>query len=349
MRTPRTLALTLLALIGLTSLLVGCGSDDPSNTGGSKGGTDTPKLVLYSGRTEDLVGPLLEQFTADTGIEVEVRYGNSAEMGAQLFEEGGDTPADVFLSQEVGALGVLEQADLLAPLPDATVELVDERYRPGDSNAWVGVTGRARVIAYNPGMVDQVPAGVLELTDPAYEGMVAWAPSNASFQSFITAFRVTKGEDAAQAWLEAMIENGAESFESNVEILEAVNAGDVAMGLINHYYWAQALPELGDELVTELVFPKGDDPGGLVNAAAVGITTNGADNTASQAFVDYLMSEKGQTYFVENTFEYPLVAGIPQPEGVPPLAELQGPEIDLTDLESLEETQAMLTDLGLLG
>ena len=132
-------------------------------------------------------------------------------------------------------------------------------------------------------------------------------------------------------------------------MLEAVNAGDVPIGLINHYYWARSLPELGDELVAELVFPKGDDPGGLVNATAVGITESGADNPASLELVKYLLSEAGQTYFVTETFEYPVVVGIPDPAGVPPLDELDGPPIDLTDLDSLEATQALLTEKGLLG
>ena len=129
----------------------------------------------------------------------------------------------------------------------------------------------------------------------------------------------------------------------------AVNNGDVAIGLINHYYWARSVPEMGDDLVAELVFPEGDDPGGLVNATAVGITKSGADNPASQQLVDYLLSPAGQDYFVAETFEYPLVAGIEQPAGVPPLTDLEGPEIDLTDLESLQETQAMLTNVGLLS
>lgn len=350
MRTRRALALVTLPFV-LT--LAACGDDDDAaesadTTVGADAG-DGQALTLYSGRDEGLVQPLIDDFTAETGIEVEVRYGNSAEMGAQLLEEGNDTPADVFFSQEVGALGVLEQADLLSALPDETIELVDERYQPGDSNAWVGVTGRSRVIVYNPDLVDVVPEGVLDLTDEQYKGQVAWVPGNASFQSFITAFRVSEGEDAARQWLTDMAANDAQVYEGNNDVLEAVNNGDVPMGLINHYYWARTLPELGDDLVAELIFPSGDDPGGLVNATAVGITNNGADNPAAQAFVDYLLSVEGQEYFVTETFEYPLVDGIADPEGVPALDELGGPELNLTDLASLEATQALLTELGLIS
>ncbi len=343
----RPLALSFAALALLTT--AACSSDDDSAADTTVAEETAESLVLYSGRDEELVQPLIDQFVEDTGIEVEVRYGNSAEMGAQLLEEGDSTPADVFLTQEVGAAGVLAKADLLTSLPDEVVELADERFRPGEDNAWVGVTGRSRVIVYNPDLVAEPPAGVTDLTDPKYAGMTAWVPGNAGFQAFITGFRVSQGEEAAATWLDEMAANGAVAYESNGDVLEAVNNGDIAMGLINHYYWARSIPELGDGLVAELVFPAGDDPGGLVNATAVGITKKGADNPASLELVEYLLSEAGQTYFVTETFEYPVVDGIADPEGVPPLAELEGPAIDLTDLESLEATQALLTEKGLLS
>lgn len=351
MRTTRALAAAALPLV---LVLAACGSDDESSssTTTAPDGTDTETeqvVELYSGRDEELVQPLIDQFTEETGIEVNVRYGNSAEMGAQLLEEGDSTPADVFFSQEVGALGVLAKADLLSPLPDETIEMVPEKYQPGEGNAWVGITGRSRVIVYNPELVDEVPESVEDLTDEQYAGQVAWAPGNAGFQAFITAFRVSQSDDAAKTWLEDMAANDPETFESNGDILEAVNNGDIAMGLINHYYWARSIPEMGDSLVAELIFPSGDDPGGLVNATAAGITVNGADNPAALELVNYLLSEEGQTYFVEKTFEYPLVEGIPQPEGVPALETLEGPDLDLTDLESLEATQALLTEVGLLS
>ena len=228
----------------------------------------------------------------------------------------------------------------------------DARFRPADGNQWVGVTARSRVIAYNPDLLEtagvDVPTGVADLTDPAYAGMVAMVPSNASFQAFITAFRVSEGEDAARGWLEAMLANDADTtFESNGDVLEAVNNGDVAIGLINHYYWARH--ENRDQLEAKLVFPSGEDPGGLVNATAVAVTPAGAENEAALTFVNYLLSDEGQETFVHETWEYPVVSSVADPEGIPPLEDLDGPSIDLADLDSLEETQALLTELGLLG
>ncbi|MCU1498953.1 MAG: hypothetical protein JWM47_2906 [Acidimicrobiales bacterium] len=355
MRPSRRLAF--LALVPLAAVLGACGDSDdkastttaPADTAGPADKTDLAgeTITLYSGRDEELLQPLIDRFSKETGIEVEVRYGNSAEMGAQLLEEGDATPADVFYSQEVGAVGVLAEADLLAELPQAVIDRVDERFQPGSGNEWVGVTGRSRVIVYNPDAID-APAGVEELTDPRYKGKVAIVPENAGFQAFVTGFRASRGEEAARQWLEDLLANDPiTDIESNDDVLQAVENGDVPIGLINHYYWAR--DERQPNMTSQLVFPEGDDPGGLVNATAAALTTKAADDPAALALVEYLLSEAGQTYFVEETFEYPVVDGIADPEGIPALDDLEGPELDLTDLESLEKTQALLTELGLLG
>ncbi len=343
----------LLSLVGVVALVgAACGGDDTQDATDTTGAAgDGGELVVYSGRDEELVAPLIEQFEEESGVDVEVRYGNSAELGAALLEEGANTPADVFYSQEVGAIGVLDRNELLSPLPAELVETVDERFRPAEGTDWVGVTGRSRVLVVNTDVVDEVPGSIEDLTDPQYKGQIGWAPSNASFQAFITAFRVSRGEGPAAEWLDAMIANEPQAFESNTDILEAVNSGELGIGLINHYYWARMVPEVGgvENMGSELVFLQGDDPGALVNATAVAITAKGEDNPAALEFVEFLLSEQGQTYFVEETWEYPLVEGIADPEGLPALEELAGPQLDLIDLDSLEATIALLTDKGLLG
>jgi len=319
----------------------------PDAAGGELAGQE---LILYSGRNEQLVQPIIDQFEAATGVTVKVRYGSSAEVGAALLEEGERTPAEVFFSQEVGAVGALAKAGMLSPLPDEVVGLVGERFQPAEGNLWVGVTARSRVIVYNPELVETPPAGVLDLTDPQYEGMTAWVPGNAGFQAFITGFRVTHGDEAVLEWIEAMQANGVQTYEGNTDVLEAVDNGDLPMGLINHYYWAALAAEVGAENVTaQLIFPAGDDPGGLVNATAVGILNNGADNPAALAFVEYLLSVEGQTYFATETHEYPVVEGVADPAGLPSLEDLEGPQLDLTDLDSLVATQELLTQAGLLS
>lgn len=305
-------------------------------------------LVVYSGRNEKLVGPLLEEFTKETGIKVDVRYAGTPELAAQLVEEGEKTPAHVFLSQDAGALGLVGGKGLFSHMPHELAEKVDAKYSSKD-HSWVGLTGRARVIAYDSQSLkaEEVPADIWELTDSKWKGQIGIAPGNASFQSFVTALRVAEGEEKAEEWLKKIIANEPQKFAKNGEILEAVNNGGVKLGLINHYYWARSEKD-PKTLRAQLKFGKPGTPGALINVTGVGILKKAEANGNAYAFVEFLLSEKGQKYFVEKTFEYPLVAGIGEPANVPPLSELGGADIDLAKLDSLEETVKLLTKVGLL-
>ncbi|MCW2615619.1 MAG: iron transporter substrate-binding protein [Frankiales bacterium] len=338
----------LLAGLATAALLAtaACGSDDEPGEGAS--GSDA--LIVYSGRNETLIAPLIEQFTKATGIEVTPRYGGSAELAAQLLEEGDRTPADVFLSQDAGALGALEEAGGLETLPQTTLDRVPAKYRSAEG-AWVGTSGRSRVLVYNPDLVPaaSLPKSVFDLTGPAYKGKVGYAPTNASFQAFVTGMRVSAGEERTREFLTAFQANEPQSFEGNVAVLEAVDAGTIPFGLINHYYLYERAAEAGglDQVTARNYLFPGTDPGSLVNVAGVGIL-DGKGSTDAQAFVDFLVSEQGQTFFAEQTKEYPLVAGVPvELEGLPPLEQLGGPDVDLSQLESLDETLALLDEVGL--
>lgn len=330
----------LFAAVLALPLLAACGAADDSADG------DEDALVVYVGRDEELVGPLIDQFSEETGIEVEARYAGTTDHLATLLEEAENTPADVFLSQDAGALGALADAGMLRELPESITGAVRPAYTSADGT-WVGVTGRARVIAYNTSAVEEseVPDSVLELTDDEWAGRVGFPPANASFQAFVTAFRVAEGDEAAQAWLEGMAANDVQTFESNGDTLDAVDRGVVDIGLINHYYLYQAASEVGmDNLDVRLKFPAADDPGALVNVTGAGRLS---DDPRAEELIAYLVSETGQQYFVENTFEYPLVESVPAPEGLPGLDEIDGPIDDLADLADLEATIAMIDEAGL--
>ena len=307
-------------------------------------------LVVYSGRSETLVQPLIDQFVDESGIEVEVRYGNTSEMAALLLEEGEATQAGVFLSQDAGALGAISKEGLFTILPEDISGAVEQGFTSTDGS-WVGVTGRARVVVYDSETLaeEDVPRTSDELVAPQWSGQLAIAPTNASFQSAMTAYRVLRGEGAAESWVGALATNDPEIFEGNTAILEAVDAGDFPLGLINHYYWYRMAAERGEEnMRAQLVFPEPGDPAGIVNVTGVGILTPAQLDQDAYDFVRYMLSEIGQTYFVENTFEYPLVPGIEAPEGLPTLESLVTPELDLSDLDSLQTTQELLTRFGLL-
>ena len=345
--TPRRAATGLAGLALLAT--AACGSD-AGQSAGRDGASANEALVVYSGRNEKLIGPLFEQFTAATGIAVTPRYGGSAELAAQLLEEGSRTPASIFLSQDAGALGAVQEAGGLETLPPTTLDKVPAKYRSGQG-AWVGISGRSRVLIYNSTLVQaaDLPKSVFELAGPAYKGKVGFAPTNASFQAFVTAMRVTAGEAKTAQFLTDFAANDPQSFDGNIPIVEAVNAGTIPFGLVNHYYLYEKAAEAGglDKLnARNYLFP-GADPGSLVNVGGVGVLS-GKSSPAAQAFVDYLLSTPGQTFFAEQTKEYPLVAGVPVDlQGLPPLAELGGPDVDLSQLESLDQTLALLDKVGI--
>ncbi|MGV9308896.1 iron ABC transporter substrate-binding protein [Nonomuraea sp. NPDC003727] len=315
--------------------------------GGEKG-FDDDALVVYSGRNENLVGPLLEKLEKATGLDVQVRYGDSAELAAQIMEEGDRTRADLFFSQDAGALGALSKHGLLGTLPQDLLGKVDPKYRSADGT-WVGVSGRSRVIVYDPRTVPAPPKSVFELTDPKWKGAIGWAPTNASFQAFITAMRVLDGEDKTRQWLQAMKANGTQSYPNNVEILNAVDAGTLRLGLINHYYWYEKVAERGQSGVpSRLAYLPGGDPGALINVAGVGVLKNAQHADAARKAAAYLLDADAQRYFAAKTKEYPLIAGVEAEPGLPKLATLNGPAVDLGKLDSLEQTLKLLQDVGLV-
>ncbi len=306
-------------------------------------------LTVYSGRSEQLVGPLFAQFTEETGIRVQARYGDSAELAAQLTEEGSGSPAQVFFAQDAGALGAVDQAGLFAALPGAAAEAVPAAYRAPDGT-WTGVTGRVRVIAYDAEKVPaaDVPRSVFDLTQPRWRGQVAIAPTNASFQAFVTAMRVADGDEATRRWLEGLVANDVRKYEKNGLILDAVNSGQVELGLINHYYWYEKKAEVGEpKMRARIAFTEPGDPGTLVNVAGAGILKSAADSPAAARFVEWLLSPATQKWFVANTFEYALIPSVPPAAGLPPLDSLRGPDVAMADLAGLPATLAMLEDVGL--
>jgi iron(III) transport system substrate-binding protein len=207
------------------------------------------------------------------------------------------------------------------------------------------------VIAYDAQNVpaDQVPQSVFELTDEKWRGQVAIAPTNASFQSFVTAMRMTQGDDVTQEWLTGLVNNDVQSYEKNGLILDAVDSGQVQLGLVNHYYWYEKAAEVGEEnMRAQISFMAPQDPGSLVNVAGVGILKGAAENPAAIEFVQWLLSPSTQEWFVANTFEYPLAAGVASAPGLPALDTLAGPDIELAQLADLPATLVMLQDVGLL-
>jgi iron(III) transport system substrate-binding protein len=305
-------------------------------------------ITVYSGRSEELVGPLLERFTEATGIEVEARFGDTAEMANLILTEGENSPADVFFAQDAGALGAVAAEGLLAQLPAEVLDRVDERFR-SPLGEWVGVSGRARVVVYNTDALSEadLPDSIFGFTDSAWSGRIGWAPTNGSFQAFVTALRVIEGEDRAREWLEGIQANDPNVYDGNAAALDAVAAGEIDVAFINHYYLYQRLAEDPDTAAANYFLTDGD-PGALVNVAGAGILTTASNPEGAGALVDFLLGGDAQAYFATETFEYPLIDGVEPDPGLPALDEIGTPEIDLSDLSDLEGTLTLLQEVGIL-
>ena len=307
-------------------------------------------LTVYSGRSQTLVHPLLERFIEESGLDVQVKYASSAAIAGTLLEEGNNSPADVVFLQDPGSLGNLAEAGLLADLPPDILGKVDSGYK-SQAGQWVGTSGRARTIVYNTSTIDpqrDLPQSILEFTDKVWEDRIGWAPANASFQAFVTAFRLKWGEQAARDWLEGIQANSPTLYPNNVSIVDAVARGEVDVGFVNHYYAEQFIQEEGPDFGARNHFIGGGDPGALVLVAGAGIVRHTDNGEAAERLVRYLLSDTAQRYFAQETREYPLIEGV-QPGGdLPPLASLEPPEVDLGALTDARGTVSLLRETGIL-
>ena len=329
-------ALVMILLVALTAAACSSASNDQN-------------LTIYSGRSEDLVQPLIDRFSEDTGIDVSVRYAGSADLAATIFEEGESSPADVFFAQDPASLGTIALAGLLIKLPSSVTDLVPSRFSDTD-NQWVGTSGRARVVVYDGGKVD--PADLPEtedgFTDPEWSGRTGIAPTNGSFLAFVAAKILTDGENATLTWLEGMAANSAPTYPKNSPIVAAVNAGQIDTGLVNHYYLLRALADDPDEVGRNFFFAV-PTAGSLVMPAGAGILKSSTDQKAAQKFVEFMLTDEAQTYFAEETFEYPLVPGVPANPLLPPIHTIPTPDIDLSDLATvLDLATDLVAEAGLI-
>jgi iron(III) transport system substrate-binding protein len=320
-------------------------------TAGACGGSsDSKTLTLYSGRAEVQIQPVIDEFTEETGIKVNVRYGATPELAAQISEEGSNSPADIFFAQDASALGAVDSRGLFAPLPPDVLDKVEPRYRADDGD-WIGATGRARVIVANSKNVPdaEVPTDVFAVNDAKWKGRVGIAPTNGSFLAFLTAMRVQVGDDRTEQFIQGLKDNGAKTYNDNALVLKAVNDGEIDLGLINHYYWYQLANEIGeDKMVARNHFTLNGDPGALINVAGVGVLKSATHQAEAAEFVSFLLGENAQRFFAEENFEFPLASGVQALPSLPKLTDIQSPDIDLSDLSDLDRTLEMLQEAGIL-
>jgi iron(III) transport system substrate-binding protein len=319
---------------------------------GSAGGASeaTTTLTVYSGRDERFVGELYQRFKTQTGIELNVRYGDSAALAAALLEEGGNSPADVFVSQDAGALGAVASRGRLRVLPQTILNRVPSRFRaPG--KRWVGVSGRARVVVYNTESLRprDLPATIWGYTQPRWRGRVGLPPTNASFQAFVSAMRIRAGETRTRNWLRALRANDVRFYSGNSQVVAAVASGEIQVGFVNHYYLYQLKEQQPSARAANHFLRGKKDPGALINVAGAGVVASSGKAQAAQRLISFLLSREAQRHFSNSSgrAEYPLIRGVQARAGLPPLSRIEGARISLGRLgRELEPTLRLLNEVG---
>jgi iron(III) transport system substrate-binding protein len=316
---------------------------------GGAAGSDADTLTVYSAQHESLVRAMLADFTDETGIELEFRDANDSELANQIVQEGDASPADVFLTENSPAIDVVDKAGLLAPLDAETLEQVGEEYRPESGN-WTGFAARSTVLAYNPDLVAEadLPASILDLADPAWKGRVGIAAGGADFQAIVSAVLSLEGEEATRTWLAGLKEN-AGVYQSNTAVMQAVDEGETEVGVMYHYYWYRDQAEnglVGDD--AELHYFGNQDPGAFISVSGAGVLASSDRTEDAQRLVAYLTSPEAQRRLAESdALEYAVGTGVESADVLPPLAELDAPDVDPGSLNAPEVTQLM-QDVGLL-
>lgn len=325
----------LIALTAITAMtLAACSSSDAEGP-----------LVVYSGRGEELVQPLIDRFEEESGIDVEVRYGESTELAATLLQEGDASEADVFYAQDPASLG--SAADMLTELDASILDMVDSRFADR-AGRWVGTSGRVRVFIYNTGTDNELPQTIDDAVDPVWAGQLGVAPTNGSFLAFVSAMILERGEEGTLEWLRALADIEPQEFPGNSPIVAATDAGEVEAGLVNHYYLLRLRAE-GEGNNAENWFIPAADAGSLVMPSGAGIVADTDMQEGAREFIEFLLSEPAQEYFATETFEFPLIDGVAPAEGLPDLDEINAPDIDLSQLaDVLDDATRLVTEAGLV-
>jgi iron(III) transport system substrate-binding protein len=306
-------------------------------------------LTLYSAQHEPMTEALAKGFEEENGAKVQIRYGEDEGLASQIEQEGDATPADVVLTENTPPLELLAGKELLAEVEPSTLEEVPSRYN-SPTGHWVGVAARETVLVYNPDLIaaDELPASILDLAKSEWKGKLAIAPSEPDFVPIVSAIEKLDGEAAAKAWLEGFAAN-ATHYNDNEGIIAAVDSGQIAAGIINHYYWYEAVAEEGkDKVPSKLHYFGHEDPGALVNVSGAGALESSDDPELAQEFLAYVVSEEGQTAMTESgDWEYPLNSAVPPP-GLKPFDSLEPPKVGPADLGDGSAPVELMEQVGLL-
>jgi iron(III) transport system substrate-binding protein len=322
----------------------------PSSQDFAPTGQNAGSVTIYSGQHPETVSRLVRDFRAATGIGVSLRSGGEGELANQVIQEGGNSPADVFYAANSPSLVALDERGLLAPTAPATLAAVP-RSDSAPTGDWVGVSARSAVLVYDPAKVraDQLPKSLLDLAKPEWKGRIGFSPTETDFQPLVSAVIAADGRDAAKSWLEGLQRNGT-TYDGNVPIIDDVNRGELAAGIVEHYYWYRLRDEVGaDNLRARLYYFPPGDPGALVAISGAGVLRSSEHADAAQAYLRYLVSRRGQEVIADSkSYEYPLRPGVANPSLQRSFGQLKPPAVDIEQLGDGRDAFELLQEVGLL-
>jgi iron(III) transport system substrate-binding protein len=308
-------------------------------------------LTLYSAQHPQVDAMLMAAFTKQSGIKVQVREGEGPEVAAQIIQEGSDSPADVFLTENSPELNLLDEKRLLAPVDPATLKAIAPKYSAADGN-WLGVLARENVLDFNPSLIKKtaLPASLFDLAKPEWRGKIGFAPSDADFLPLVSAVIKQVGKPAALAWLNGLKANGT-VYQDDESVVAAVARGTVAVGIVNNYYWYRLETDLGPAKIDSKIYHfKNGDVGGLINVSGAAVLKSSHNQAAAQKFLAFLVSKPAQEMLgkSEIDYEYPLLAGVPPNSKLTPFKDLQPPAIDVAQLGDDQDAGLLLQQAGLI-
>ena len=336
-------ALSLPVALGAV-LLAGCAS---SGAGGSSG-----SLTVYSGQHVQTTQALVAAFEKQTGISVNLRSDDEDVLADQIVTEGSRSPADVYLTENTPPLQYLASKDLLASVDPSTLANTPSRFNSPDGK-WVGVTARVSVMAYNTSILrpSELPTSIMELAEPQWKGKIGIAGSETDFQPIVTSIARTHGDAAALQWLEAVKANaGSHSYPDNETLTSQINNGQVALGVVNQYYWYREKAQVGESgLHSAIAYFAPKDPGYVIDVSGAGILKSSSHQSEAQQFLGFLTSKKGQEIIAHSdSFEYPIASGVTTAEPETPFDQLQPNSITIPDLGTGAEAIKLLQEAQLL-
>lgn len=312
-------------MVSLLTFIVSCGSAPAANQATSPAeqasNSQTPgTLVIYSGRSEALILPIIDSFKREhPNITVELKSGKNNELAAAILEERANPQADIFISTDMLTHINLSKEGVLRAAPISGAASLPKELKATDGT-WTSVTARARVIMYNTDLVrpEDAPTSIFELTEPKWRGKVAATnTTSGAMQAQVAALNSIIGSEATQTWLNGLVANEVTFFGGHTDIRKAVGAGEFAIGLVNHYYYELQKRESTDNKVGIIYPDQGEDQiGVMMNTTAVGQIEGGPNPENAQLFAEFLFTQETQTLFAELNYEYPIIQGVKLAEGV---------------------------------